>query len=139
MRTVLFVCAENSFRSIVAEAYFNKYATGEWRAVSAGSSPAQAVHPTAVELMREEGIELGNRKPRPLTRELLEEADMVVVVCGEACPLIHVPAERWELPNPANLELEEARKVVKEIKRRVLELVGRLGTLEGRRRLNPVL
>lgn len=130
MRTVLFVCAENSFRSIVAEAYFNKYATGEWRAVGAGSSPAQAVHPTAVELMREEGIELGNRKPRPLTRELLE-ADMVVVVCGEACPLMHVPAERWELPDLANMELGEARKVVKEIKRRVLELVGRLATSSG--------
>ncbi|MEM1981405.1 MAG: hypothetical protein QXF20_02645 [Candidatus Hadarchaeales archaeon] len=128
MRTVLFVCVENSFRSVVAEAYFNRYAPKGWRAVSAGISPAQVVHPIAAELMREEGIELGDRKPRLLTRELLEGADMVVVVCGARCPVVHASVERWELPDPADMEPGEARRVVGEIKRRVLGLVGRLAT-----------
>lgn len=129
MRTVLFVCAENRFRSVVAEAFFNRFAPEGWRAVSAGLSPAPAVHPLAVELMREEGIDVSGRRPRPLTRELLEGADMVVVVCGGAqCPVVRAPAERWELPDPAGMERGEARRVVEEIKRRVLLLIQRLKT-----------
>ncbi|MEM2400851.1 MAG: arsenate reductase ArsC, partial [Candidatus Bathyarchaeia archaeon] len=50
MGTVLFVCVENSFRSQIAEAYFNRFAPEGWRAVSAGLTPAERVHPNAVRL-----------------------------------------------------------------------------------------
>lgn len=57
-RIVLFVCTENRFRSQIAEAYFNAMAPSGWRAVSAGSEPAEEVHPKAVKLMLEEGIDI---------------------------------------------------------------------------------
>jgi len=57
-KLVLFVCVENSFRSQMAEAYFNHYAPEGWKAVSAGVRPASEVHPNAIRLMREEGIDI---------------------------------------------------------------------------------
>lgn len=82
-KTVLFVCVENSFRSQIAEAYFNKYAPEGWIAVSAGIKPAERVHPNAVRLMLEEGIDINHKKPRMITRELQEKAD-IAVMCAAA-------------------------------------------------------
>jgi protein-tyrosine-phosphatase len=90
VRTVLFVCVENSFRSQIAEAYFNRLAPQEWRAVSAGIRPAERVHPNAVKLMAEEGIDIGKNRPRLLTRELQENAELAVIVCsGSECPVVY--------------------------------------------------
>ncbi|MEM2166239.1 MAG: low molecular weight phosphatase family protein, partial [Candidatus Bathyarchaeia archaeon] len=78
MGIVLFVCVENSFRSQIAEAYFNRFAPEGWRAVSAGLTPAERVHPNAVRLMLEEGIDISHKKPQLLTREMQETADIAV-------------------------------------------------------------
>lgn len=85
-RVVVFVCWENSFRSQIAEAYFNLMAPPGWRAVSAGVEPAERVHPKAVALMREEGVDLSDKKPRVLTLELQGLAEVGVMVCGETSP-----------------------------------------------------
>ena len=88
MGMVLFVCVENSFRSQIAEAYFNRFAPEGWRAVSAGLTPAERVHPNAVRLMLEEGI--SQKKPQLLTRELQERADIAVIVCsGTLCLTVY--------------------------------------------------
>ncbi len=133
LRTVLFVCVENRFRSQIAEAYFRKYAPEGWEATSAGIKPAEKVHPKAVELMLEEGIDLSQKKPQLLTRELQKKAEIVVVVCGEGtCPVVRGKlVEKWNLPDPAKMPLEEARKIRDIIKKRVLDLVGRLGGSRG--------
>jgi protein-tyrosine-phosphatase len=125
---VLFVCSENSFRSQMAEAYFNKLAPKGWKAVSAGLKPASSVHPNAVKIMLEDGIDIGDKTPQLLTRELQEAADMVVVVCsGLSCPSVKAKhVEVWSLPDPADMPLEEAKKVRDEIKKRVLKLVKRI-------------
>uniref|UniRef100_A0A7C3WQR7 Arsenate reductase ArsC n=1 Tax=Thermofilum pendens TaxID=2269 RepID=A0A7C3WQR7_THEPE len=130
-RIVLFVCAENSFRSQMAEAYFNAMAPPGWRAVSAGSKPAERVHPNAVRLMLEEGIDISVKRPRPLTPELQSTASIGIIVCGESesgtCPTVYTRyVEHWEIPDPARMSLEEARKVRDEIKRRVIDLVERI-------------
>lgn len=103
LKTVLFVCVENSFRGQIAEAYFNRYAPYGWRAVSAGLTPAERIHPNAVKIMLEERIDISHKKPQLLTRELQEEVDIAVIVCTR-----HV--EGWNMPDPANMPLEEARK-----------------------------
>jgi len=125
---VLFVCVENSFRSQIAEAYFNHYAPKGWKAVSAGIRPASNIHPNAIHLMLEEGIDISQKKPRILTKELQEKAEVAIIVCsGSECPLIYAKkVEEWNIPDPAPMPLEDARKIRDNIKRRVLNLIDRL-------------
>ncbi|MEM1884992.1 MAG: arsenate reductase ArsC, partial [Candidatus Jordarchaeales archaeon] len=112
-KRILFVCVENSFRSQIAEAYFNKLAPENMVAFSAGTRPAERVHPNAVRLMLEEGIDISGNKPKLLTREMQENADVAVIVCGGSeCPLVFAShVEEWNMPDPANMPLDEARKV----------------------------
>ena len=128
MKTVLFVCVENSFRSQIAEAYFNKYAPEGWTATSAGLTPAEKVHPNAVRLMQEEGIDISHKKPKPMTRELQEKSEVAIIVCsGSLCPVVYTKrVEEWNMPDPAKMPLDEARKVRDAIKAKVLDLVERL-------------
>jgi len=128
LKTVLFVCVENSFRSQMAEAYFNKHAPEGWTATSAGLTPAERVHPNAVKLMQEEGIDISYKKPQPMTRELQEKAEVAIIVCsGSLCPVVYTRrVEEWNMPDPAKMPLEEARKIRDAIKAKVLDLVERL-------------
>src|SRR5881628_3573886 len=70
MRTVLFVCVENTFRSVLSEALFNATTPAEWRAESAGVQAASSINPVVPELLREIGIELGPKTPRTVTPEI---------------------------------------------------------------------
>jgi arsenate reductase (thioredoxin) len=119
----LFVCVENAGRSQIAQAFYERRG-GEGR--SAGSAPAERVHPAVAEAMRELGLEIGDRKPKGLAREDLEWAELVVTMgCGDACPVL--PGKRyvdWELPDPKGAPLEEVRAVRDEIERRVAALGG---------------
>ena len=138
LKTVLFVCVENSFRSQIAEAYFNRYAPKGWTAISAGIKPAERVHPNAVRLMLEEGINISHKKPKMMTRELQEKADIAVIVCsGALCPVVYTRhVEEWNMPDPAQMPLEEARHVRDAIKAKVLDLIERLKT-QGKDGLSP--
>ncbi|MEM1581066.1 MAG: arsenate reductase ArsC [Candidatus Bathyarchaeia archaeon] len=128
MGSVLFICVENSFRSQIAEAYFNRFAPEGWRAVSAGLTPAESVHPNAVRLMLEEGLDISHKKPQLLTREMQEAADIAVIVCsGALCPIVYTEhVEEWDMPDPAKMPLEEARKIRDAIKEKVLDLIVRI-------------
>jgi protein-tyrosine-phosphatase len=128
LKTVLFVCVENSFRSQIAEAYFNKFAPEGWKAVSAGIQPAEKVHPNAIKLMQEESIDISHKKPQSITKELQTKAEIAIIVCGDGqCPIIHAKhVEKWGIPDPAKMSLEDARKVRDTIKSRVLSLIERL-------------
>jgi arsenate reductase len=128
MATVLFVCLQNAGRSQMSAALFERVAEGRHRALSAGTTPAEQVHPEVVTVMRELGIELAGRVPRELTRELAEQADVVVTMgCGDECP--YIPGRRyvdWDLADPAGRPLDEVRATRDEIARRVFELVAEL-------------
>ncbi|MCS7097813.1 MAG: arsenate reductase ArsC [Candidatus Methanomethyliaceae archaeon] len=128
MKTILFVCVENSFRSQIAEAYFNKFAPKGWRAISAGLMPAENVHPNAIKLMQEEGIDISDKRPKLMKKEYQKEADVVIIVCsGSLCPAVNAKyVENWNLPDPAKMSLEEARKIRDIIKERVLKLIEKL-------------
>jgi arsenate reductase (thioredoxin) len=128
MSRVLFVCVQNAGRSQMAEALFTRAAAGDHEGRSAGSRPADHVHPEVVEVMREAGIDLADRVPHRIERADAEWADVVVTMgCGDECPF--VPGKRyvdWDLPDPAGLPLAEVRAVRDEIQRRVEDLVSEL-------------
>ena len=130
MATALFVCLHNAGRSQMSAALFERAAHGRHHALSAGSEadPDGRVHPQVVEVMRELGIDLSDRRPQRLTRELAEQADVVVTMgCGDACPFI--PGKRyldWELTDPKGLPVDEVRAIRDDIDRRVIDLVEEL-------------
>jgi arsenate reductase len=128
MATALFVCLHNAGRSQISQALLERAAHGRHWALSAGTTPAERVHPEVVEVMRELGIDLADRTPRKLTRELAEQADVVVTMgCGDECP--YVPGRRyldWELDDPKGRPISEVRALRDEIAVRVRELIAEL-------------
>jgi protein-tyrosine-phosphatase len=128
MATVLFVCLRNAGRSQMSEALFTRAASRAHRALSAGTTPADHVHPEVIEVMRELDIDLTDRRPQLLTRELAEQADIVVTMgCGDQCP--YIPGKRyidWDLPDPAGRPIDEVRATRDEIRKRVQGLVDEL-------------
>jgi arsenate reductase len=117
----------------MSQALFARGAGDRHEARSAGTTPAERVHPQVVEVMRELGIDLSGRTPQLLTRELAGWADLVVTMgCGDQCPV--VPGVRyldWELADPAGRPLEEVRATRDEIARRVNRLLAELDTTPG--------
>ncbi len=128
MSTVLFVCLHNAGRSQMSEALFRRAAEGRHEARSAGTTPGERVHPEVVEVMNELGIDLSERKPRELSREDAEWADVVVTMgCGDECP--YIPGKRyldWDLTDPKGQAVEAVRETRDEIERRVRALVAEL-------------
>ncbi len=130
MAAVLFVCLHNAGRSQMSQALFEQAAAGRHTALSAGTTPADHVHPEVVEVMREIGIEVADRRPQLLTRELAAQADLVVTMgCGDECP--YIPGKRyvdWDLPDPEGRPLVEVRAIRDDIARRVRALEAELDT-----------
>ena len=128
MAHVLFVCLHNAGRSQMSQAIFEQVAGARHEAESAGTAPAERVHPEVIEVMREIGIDLGDRVPRKLTREMAERADVIVTMgCGDECP--YVPGTRyidWDLPDPKGRPIEEVRRTRDVIAERVGVLVSEL-------------
>jgi arsenate reductase len=128
MAHVLFVCLHNAGRSQMSAALFERAAEGRHEASSAGTTPAERVHPEVIEAMSEVGFDLTGRVPRKLTRDMAERADIVVTMgCGDECP--YIPGKRyldWELADPKGRPLDEVRQTRDEIARRVAELVEEL-------------
>jgi arsenate reductase len=131
MSTVLFVCRQNAGRSQMSQALFSRAAAGRHHAISAGTTPAAEVHPEVLEVMNELGIDLSQRTPTLLTRELAEPADVVITMgCGDECPVI--PGKRyldWELPDPSGRPIDDVRATRDEIAERVRALVAELDAL----------
>ena len=128
MAHVLFVCLHNAGRSQMSEALFERAVGGAHQARSAGTDPAEHVHPEVNEVMREMGVDLEDRKPVKLSPEMAEWADVVVTMgCGDECPF--VPGRRyldWDLPDPKGQPVDAVRRTRDEIARRVTGLVREL-------------
>ena len=113
----------------MAEAFLNHLAKGEVIASSAGTQPASRVDPTIVKVMLEVGIDIRDKKPKPLTLQMLNDADQVVTmgcVAGEVCPASFVPTEDWELTDPKGKPIAQVRQTRDEIEGRVNALIKRL-------------
>jgi arsenate reductase len=125
MARVLFVCLHNAGRSQMSQALFERRVGSRHEARSAGTEPADRIHPNVLAVMREEGIDLSARVPQRLTDELAHWADIVITMgCGDACPVI--PGKKyidWELRDPKDLPIDEVRAIRDDIDSRVIVLV----------------
>jgi arsenate reductase len=125
----------------MSAALFEHAAAGRHRALSAGTMPAEHVHPEVMQAMAEIGIDLAGRTPRLLTLELAAQADVVVTMgCGDACP--YIPGKRyvdWDLPDPAGRPLNEVRATRDEIARRIETLLQELDSPEGQPQIQAKL
>ena len=126
MKKVLFVCVENAGRSQMAEAFAKKYGEGKIVASSAGNKPADKVNPKVVEVMKEKGIDISMNKPKLLTIQMTQEADLIVTMgCNDQgiCPgPFFKPTIEWKLEDPKDKPTEEVREIRDEIERQVREL-----------------
>ena len=110
----------------MAEAFFNHLAKGKAIANSAGTRPAVHTESNVVKAMHEIGIDIRQQRPKPLTFEMLKDADRVVTMgCSaeEVCPASFVPAEDWSLEDPEGKSIEKIREIRDEIKARVERLI----------------
>ena len=123
MKRAYFVCVGNAARSQIAKALYARL-RGEAR--SAGSRPETELHPEVVEALKELDIDISDRKPKPISDEDAQWADVVVTMgCGDACPVF--PGKEyldWELTDPIGLPIERVREIRDDIARRVAELAG---------------
>jgi arsenate reductase len=126
--SVLFVCVHNAGRSQMAAAYLNHLSGGRIEVRSAGSEPAEAVNPAAVEAMLEEGIDIRAEKPKILTTEAVKDSEVVITMgCGDTCPIF--PGKRyedWELEDPAGKGVDSIRPIRDDIKARIEGLIAEL-------------
>lgn len=126
--SVLFVCVHNAGRSQIAAAYLSALSDGRIEVRSAGSAPADTVNPAAVAAMREVGIDMSAETPKILTRDAVEDSDLVITMgCGDSCPVF--PGKRyedWTLDDPAGQGLDAVRSIRDEIRTRVEILISTL-------------
>lgn len=126
--SVLFVCVHNAGRSQMAAAFLTHLSRGAIEVRSAGSQPADAVNPAAVEAMAEVGIDLSAEIPKVLTTEAVRDSDVVITMgCGDSCP--YFPGKRyedWVLEDPAGQGVDAVRPIRDEIRARVEELIASL-------------
>lgn len=126
MITVLFACVQNAGRSQIAAALFNKYADpSKARAISAGTRPADRVHPEVVAAMRADDIDLSSHRPQRLTAELAAQAQWLITMgCGDECPVVPgVQRDDWPIRDPKGQSAETVRAIVRDVDARVHALV----------------
>ena len=126
MDRVIFACVHNAGRSQMAAAFFSALASSA-RADSAGTSPADRVHPEVVTAMAELGFDLSRAHPQKLTAELAAGATLLVTMgCGETCPYVPgLQVEDWPLPDPRGASPAEVRAIRDEVLKRVRDLIAR--------------
>lgn len=123
---VLFVCVANAGRSQLAAALVNSIADGKIIARSAGSNPADVIHPHVRSLLTEiEGSSASKRFPKPLTDDAVRAADVVITMgCGDVCPVIPgVRYDDWAVGDPALASVAGVEAIRDDIATRVRTLV----------------
>lgn len=126
MKTVIFACVHSAGRSQMAAAYFNAMTNPALaQAISAGTQPAERVHPEVVAAMQEVGLDLSGAKPRLLTDDLARAASLLVTMgCGDQCPVVPgLRRDDWPLDDPKGQSIDRVRSIRDEIERRVRKLV----------------
>jgi arsenate reductase len=128
MKTVLFVCVENSNRSQMAEAFTRMHSRGRVEAMSAGSRPSGRINPKAIEAMKELGYDLSTHASKGLEAFNGRAVDAAVTMgCGDECPLVLTARrEDWQIPDPREMSPDEFRGVRDLIEKKVLELLDSL-------------
>lgn len=126
---ILFVCVHNAGRSQMAAALAQHLSGGRVHVRSAGSQPTGELHPGAVQVLAEQGIDVREAFPKPLTDTVVHAADVIVTMgCGDACPVY--PGKRyldWDVADPAGQPLPIIRQIRDDIEARIRVLLDELG------------
>nr|WP_234467746.1 arsenate reductase ArsC [Streptomyces sp. MBT62] len=126
--SVLFVCVHNAGRSQMASAWLTHLAGDRIEVRSAGSVPGDQVNPSAVEAMKEVGVDISDQRPKILTTEAVQASDYVITMgCGDACPVF--PGKKyldWALEDPAGKGVEAVRPIRDEIRTRIEALIAEI-------------
>jgi arsenate-mycothiol transferase len=128
---VLFVCSKNGGKSQLAAGLMNQLAAGTVTVYSAGTKPGKSLNPQAVESLTELGIDITGEHPKPVTDEVLDAVDAVIVLGNEAKLEPHEGTrfEVWETDEPSERGIEgmeRMRLVRDDIKARVQKLYAEL-------------
>jgi arsenate reductase len=125
MPTILFVCVENTFRSVLSEAIFNARAPLGWKAESAGVNSAEQINPAVPGLLREMGISPGLKRPRLVTPTMISDAARVITFgCLDRCPPgARGKGEDWPVPGATDKTPDELRGIRDELDRRINRLI----------------
>jgi protein-tyrosine-phosphatase len=128
MKSILFVCIENSNRSQMAQAFAILHGQGKIDAYSAGSQPSGQINPKAVEAMKELGYDLTRHESKSLSEIPDLPYDAVITMgCGDACPWVNATLrEDWSIPDPRNMDKTEFRDVRNLIENKVKTLLENL-------------
>jgi len=130
MTTVLFACVHNAGRSQMAAGFFNALADpAQAHGISAGTQPADHVHPEVLQVMREGGIDLGGATPALLTDAVATGVQVLVTMgCGETCPFVPgVERIEWDISDPKGQPLERVRAIRDDLRARVEQLIATHG------------
>ena len=126
---ILYACVHNGGRSLAAKVLTEHYARDAVDVRSAGSEPGESLNPVVVQVLEARGLSTQGEKPKLLTAEGVQEADLVITMgCGETCPVF--PGKRyedWELDDPKGQDLPTVERIVDEIDERVRGLLVGLG------------
>ena len=125
VKTVVFVCVENSNRSQMAEAFARIHGAGRVEAHSAGSRPSGRVNPKAIAAMQELGYDLTVHSSKGLDEFNGREVDVAVTMgCGDECPLVLAKRrEDWQIPDPRDMTPDQFRAVRDLIQSKVSDLL----------------
>lgn len=128
MKSVLFVCVENSNRSQMAEAFARIHGAGRVAAASAGSRPSGRINPKAIAAMAELGYDLSTHASKGLDEFNGREVDVAVTMgCGDECPLVRAGQRvDWKIPDPRDMTPEQFRAVRDLIGHKVQDLLASL-------------
>lgn len=111
----------------MAEAFANKYAKNEFEISSAGNKPADKVNPIVVQALQEIGIDISMNKPKFLTFQMAQDADLIVTMgCSDQgiCPgPFFKPTIDWKLEDPKGKPMEKVREIRDDIEQRVKRLL----------------
>jgi arsenate reductase (thioredoxin) len=133
MKTILFVCVENSCRSQMAEGFARALGKGVVEAYSAGTKPSGTVDAGAIAAMKEVGIDIAAQKSKGFFDLPVREFDCVVTMgCGDVCPLgpgkEHID---WQIDDPKGQDIEVYRTARNIIRAKVEQMLKDIGTMGG--------
>ncbi len=125
MKKILFVCVENSCRSQMAEGFARVIGKGLVKAYSAGSRPRGAIHPQAIEVMKEKKVDISRQQSKGFADLPTQEFDHVITLgCHDTCPFF--PAEhhgQWDISDPSGKSITEFRRTRDQIEANIRKLV----------------
>jgi len=116
----------------MAEAFANRYGKDKFVVSSAGNKPADKVNPVVLEVMKEKGIDISMNKPKMLTFQMTQDADLIITMgCNDQgiCPgPFFRPTVDWKLEDPKDKPIEKVRQIRDEIEKRILQLISEFAT-----------